>query len=285
MISPCKPLRPYRPHPRHKRLPDTERMTIAIGFRSNDGVLICADTQLAVGDVKNYEGKVDLHVFYEKSNHTQYRLSFAIAGAGDVDYIATARAKLMAGFPECENDKEMAVELERRWLEFFNSHLAPWAYFPADDRPYVELLIGVSGTTVSHRLYHCVGTAFHETTEKAIGSGVILAGDMLSRYAIGTRSVRDNSVIATYIIAKVKRGAQHCGGSTHIMALRNGGDFAFSEKSDIDELEKDLLDNEKSADKELIRSFLMKNLPLSWMSEHKPKKTQKSISGAKPRQQ
>jgi hypothetical protein len=260
-------------------------MTIAIGFRSNDGILICADTELTVGEVKNYEGKVDLTIFYEKGDtNSQYRLCFAIAGAGDMDYIATARTKLMADFPECQNHKEMAAELERRWLEFFNDHLAPWAYFPADDRPHVELLIGVSGTTVQPRLYHCVGTAFHETTEKAIGSGIILAGDMLSRYAMGNRTVYDNLVIATYIIAKVKRGVQHCGGSTHLTALRKGGDFAFSEKSDIDKLERDLLESEKSADKELVKSLLMKKLPLSWMSEHKAKKTPKSISGAKPQQ-
>jgi hypothetical protein len=253
-------------------------MTIAIGFRSNDGVLVCADSQLTVGEVKNYDGKVDLHVFYEKGKPSKYRLSFAVAGAGDVDYIATARTKLMADFPECQNDKEMAVELERRWLEFFNSHLAPWAYFPADDRPYVELLIGVSGTNVHHRLYHCVGTAFHETTEKAIGSGVILAGDMLSRYAMGNRTVYDNLVIATYIIAKVKRGVQHCGGSTQMTALRKGGDFAFSEKSEIEQLEKDLLENERVADKELIKSCLAKKISLLWMSEYKPKKPAKPIT-------
>ena len=159
-------------------------MTIAIGFRANDGVLLCADTQQSItGGVKTYDGKVNTHLF---SDGKKYRIAFGVAGAGDLDYITTASAKLMDDFPECKNSKEVKLILEGRWLEFFNKHIAPWAYFPRDDRPYVELLISVSGTNNLHpALYHCAGTAFHSCSKLAIGTGVLLADEMIQRYTFG----------------------------------------------------------------------------------------------------
>ena len=245
-------------------------MTIAVGLRSNRGIVLCADTELSVGDVKTYDGKVDLHIFHDQG---KYRLTFALAGAGDTDYIRTAQSQLMKEFPKCQNVAEVEAQLEKRWLEFFNKHLAPWAYFPQHDRPYVELLIAVSGKgNVFPTLYHCTGTAFHETWRKAIGSGVILANDMLNSYTVRQRTVEDDVVLGTYIVAKAKRLVQHCGGSTHVIALRKDGDFALSDKTKIDKLEKELMEVEGEADKERMDKLLAKKVPVAWMSDI-PKKT------------
>gem|GEM_PF-4041164 len=279
-----KPSLPDRPPKFRERLVRRSPVTIAIGFRSNDGVVLCADTELSIGEVKAYDGKVATHIMYEKGG--DYRLVFAIAGAGDLDYINTAKSHLTREFPEYGNGGEVRIELERRWLEFFNKHLLPWASFSSNDRPHVELLIAVSGTKAFPTLYHCVGTAFQETSAKAIGSGVLLASDLINRYAFGNYKVQDNVVLATYIIAKVKRGVQYCGGSTHMTSLRKNGDFAFSGKDEMERLEQSLLDEEQTADKNLVKNMLQHKIALPWFSESRSKaKKLKSNSATTTRPQ
>ena len=256
---------PLPPSPKcPKRLPQA-RMTIAIGLWTNDGVLLCADTQQSIGGgIKTYDGKVHTHLF---SDGKRYKLAFGIAGAGDLDYITTASAKLMENFPECKNSKEVKTILEERWLEFFNKHISPWAHFPKDDRPYVELLISVSGTNIHPALYHCVGTAFHSCSKLAIGSGILLADEMIQRYTFGNYKLEQIAILATYIMARVKHGVDGCGGSTHFVAMRKGGDIALSEKKQMDLLEKELLELEAMEDKSFVKAMLAKQLPISWFNK------------------
>ena len=277
MISPCKPPfprpRPLEPRPKHKRLPERKRMTIAIGFWSNDGILLCADTQLSMsGGIKTYDGKVHTHIFHDSS---KYRIVFGVAGTGDSDYITMAMGKMMGSFPRCENLEEVETEPEERWLAFFNKHIAPWAYFPRDDRPYVELLIAVSGTHVHHTLYHCVGTAFYRTSTKAIGTGILLADEMLNRYTFGNYNIEQLGRLGVYIMAKVKHSVDGCGGSTQFMALRKSGDFALSDKGDVDSLEEEILAVERADDKNLVASILEKPFLIHWFSQIRKKKASK----------
>ena len=243
-------------------------MTIAIGLRANDGIVLCADTQHTVsGYIKTYDGKVDVNIFREPF------LAFALAGAGTDDYIKTAKQALMSAFPE-ECNTMVAVEsiLRERWLKFFSEQLGPWASFAERDRPSVELLIAATGHKLYPKMFYCGGTAFHETSQKAIGSGILLADELIGRYCFGNYTVAQLSSLAIHIIGKVKRGVDGCGGSTHIMGIRKNWDFAFVKDDDISALEKEFSDWEKSADKELVDKIVNKPTPLSWHRDHAKKK-------------
>jgi 20S proteasome alpha/beta subunit len=280
-------IRPPEPFPLKPKRPILRKhMTIAIGFRSNDGALLCADTQLSLtGGIKTYDGKVHIHIFQDSSNN---RIVLGIAGSGDSDYISMATGKLTENFPDCENLTDLSAKLEERWLDFFNKHIAPWAYFPRDDRPYVELLIAVSGIRIQHALFHCTGTAFYKSDTKAIGTGILLADEMLHRYAFGIYSLEQLSVLAVYIMAKVKHSVDGCGGSTQFMALRKGGDFALSEKKEITQLEGEILSKEitqlegeilsmeSAQDKSFVDSILKKSLPMLWFSDVRKKRTRQA---------
>jgi hypothetical protein len=252
-------------------------MTIAIGFWANDGVLLCADTQLSVGGgIKTYDGKIHTHIL----SNGNTKIALGVVGSGDVDYIRTAADKITHNFPVLENSKQIASVLEERWLDFFNKHIAPWAYFPRDDRPSVELLIAVNGTgkKVHHSLYYCSGTAFHTCDKKAIGVGVMLADDLISRYTFGNYKVSELGVLGIYIVAKVKRSIEGCGGRTHFAIFRKDGDISFSDKRDADEFEAEILDLDREEDKKFAIMLAEKPLSLQWLGIPRRKKSPDSAS-------
>ena len=53
-----KPLPSIIPHPKRERLPKGRAVTIGMGFRCSDGIVVCADTQITWQGHKDYECKV-----------------------------------------------------------------------------------------------------------------------------------------------------------------------------------------------------------------------------------
>lgn len=237
-------------------------MTIAIGFQCNDGIVLCADSQQTrSGYIKTYAGKVSLHIYKD--------LMLAAAGAGDTDYIETATLQALGDFPDCASLDEVRETIEQRLLAFFDQHLARWAPFEA--QPSVELLIAVAGKKIPHALFHYSGTSFYGTSAKAIGSGVLLADEMIGRYCFGNYGIYDLTNLAVYILSKVKRGVDGCGGFTDLLALRKGYDFAFLGTEAAEGLEKRFLAMERRADEKLVRALTAKRPSLPWLSEARGK--------------
>lgn len=239
-------------------------MTIALGFAANDGLLLCADMEQTIGgQIKTYDGKVQEIIFHEAA--------VTVVGAGDVDYIRTAISAVTADFPDSGTLPEVEEELRERLLKFFDDHLARWASFPAYDRPTVELLVGVSGKKFAPTLFHYQGTAFARTSRMAIGSGVLLANELMHRYCHANYTVNELASLAIYILSKVKEGVVGCGGLTHITALRKNRDIAWSEKVQVEKLESEFLEMEAASNAAFARAIAEKPLSLSWLSEHRKK--------------
>jgi 20S proteasome alpha/beta subunit len=243
-------------------------MTIALGFHASDGVILCADMQKTIGEMKSYDGKVDLFIY------PQAGVIIAIAGAGNDDYIQTAKSYVLDGFSRRRSWPALEKGLKNRLLSFFDTHLSRWANFPIMERPTAELLIGVTGDEMPTALFHYEGTSFSrvQTKAKAIGLGVLLAQDLLDRYEHCTVLTSSEAAsLGTYILSKVKRGVESCGGPTHIVGLRKGMDFAFTAKKEIEKLEEELLNDEEDANKRFVETIRNRPLPLSWQSEHRKK--------------
>lgn len=243
-------------------------MTIGLGLVGNDGLVLCADMQRTIsGYTKTFDGKVGTHIFHNP------RVVLSIAGAGDEDYIETAKQILLADFPE-ELEKRsdqihenIPVVLKERFLNFFDEHLARWV---ESERPSVELLIGVTGKDLCPRLFHCNGTAFHQVHQKAIGSGVLVADQLLLEYVHHhDYKVAELASLAVYILRRVKNGVDGCGGETHGVVLRKGYDFAFIDK--MEALEKKFAETDAETKKSVIQAICENRPPLQWMSEHKTK--------------
>jgi 20S proteasome alpha/beta subunit len=242
-----------------QRLPKEATVTIAIGLSCNEGIVIAADSQETVsGYIKSHRGKVHTIIFPGFT-------VLAFAGSGQSDYIDTAIEKAIDGLHDLKTIPEIQQALEENLLGFFDKHLARWAYFPENERPTVELLIGVSTAKGAFGLFHYGGTSFHRIDRKAIGVGVLLADSLISQYS--SESVEELSSIAVYILSKVKKQVDTCGGFTDLVALRKGGDFALTNSSETEELEKELETLERESIKELKAGILARKPHLSWLSE------------------
>lgn len=206
-------------------------MTIAAGFRCNEGIVLCADTEITFGDIRQHEGKITTSIYRDASHIVSF------AGAGWTDYIHTAVEKAQDGLMRCRNIDDIRKHLEEKLIGFFDGHLANWAYFPPTERPSIELLIGVTAKAGSCDLFYYSGTAFYSTPDKAIGSGAILANNLISKYYQADVSLDQLCHLAIFILSRVKSEVIGCGGTTHMVALRGGGDLAFINDNDVKRLE------------------------------------------------
>lgn len=240
-------------------------MTIGIGFCRNAGIVLASDSQHTVsGYIKGYDGKIRTTIFDNLN-------VLAIVGAGNSDYIQTAKDKAIEGVRELNTFPEIADRLETNLLGFFDKHLARWAYYAENERPDVELLIGVTMRQGPFGLFHYSGTSFRRVGQKAIGSGILLADNLITQLTSVEDSVEKSTSLAVYILSKVKKQVDGCGGFTDLMALRKNGDFAFTEIRDIEKIERELEEIEKSSTKVLTEGIESKLVRLSWHSEHKRK--------------
>lgn len=107
-------------------------MTIAAGFRCNEGIVLCADMQETItGYIKGYDGKIVTHLFPHAI--------VCITGSGTSDYIHAAREKALIGLDEVKDYESIRRRLESNLINFFDEHLARWSAFGESERPTVEL--------------------------------------------------------------------------------------------------------------------------------------------------
>lgn len=239
-------------------------MTIAIGMHANDGVVLAADSQETVtGYIKGEVGKIRTTIFAD-------RTVLAIVGAGSSDYIETAKDKAVDGVASLKTFPEIQNRLEENLLGFFDKHLAR---FNESERPSVELLIGLSLGSGPFALFHYSGTAFRHVSQKAIGSGILLADGLLSDLAAWNVTTMEHAAsIALYIVSKVKTRVDGCGGFSDVIALRNNGDFAFTDMKKIKKLEERFGDIERAIFKSLKKRICSREVPLSWQSAYQKEK-------------
>lgn len=260
--------RPRLPLPvRPKRPMKEANVTIAIGVRTNDGVVLASDSQHTVsGYIKTDDGKVRTTIFHDFGH------VFAITGAGSSDYIRMAMDKSLEGVDELNDFTEIAAKLEQNLLAFFDNHLSRWASFSDADRPTVELLIALSMKSGPFGLFHYSGTSFNRVSSKAIGAGILLANNLLQDFVSASSTLDQATSAVTYIIWKVKKQVDSCGGFTDLVALRAKGDFALTDSKAIEKAEADLTKIDREATGALKKNVETEIINLSWHSEYSRKK-------------
>lgn len=252
--------RPYPP------IQENKRVTIAAGFRCNAGIVMCADTEETLGDIKQWMGKIQITAYPERGH------LIAFAGAGWTDYIHTAIERASDGLSECGNLREIRNHLDEKLRDFFDKHLANWAYFSAFERPTVELLIGVSTKAGPFDLFYYGGTAFYSTTQKTIGSGAIIANNFISDYRTHNESLDQLCLMSVLMLSKVKKQVAGCGGDSHLVVIGAGADFALPEDADLRKTEAKLAETLRVHNLSLKGSVdVCGPLRLTWMAKEADK--------------
>jgi hypothetical protein len=111
-------------------------VTIAAGFHCTDGIVICADTELTVGDRLKLAGEK-----VWRTGADDLPVAVAITGAGSVPYLRMVRDKIFGSVTKNMRLNDLRAIVEREISELHDRHLFK---FPDQAlRPQVALILGL----------------------------------------------------------------------------------------------------------------------------------------------
>jgi len=247
-------------------------VTIVAGFKSHEGVVICADTQETIGQLSKHNVP---KLRFEPSD-THYRVASAMGQTSDNDlavafcgatdngpYLDMVINKAWNASRDATSLAEACSAIED---SIKNTHLEYGEIYQTGYLPTTEIIYGVKMDGDS-KLFYAFGPA---VTEKegyvAAGQGVHLANFLASRMNIEYLGLRQCIILAAYVLFQTKEHVEGCGGDSQIAALRNCGTSGHVHWENIDAITKLLRDSDKDlgevlmqyADKELTNEEFLK---------------------------
>ena len=195
-------------------------MTIVAGFKSWEGIMICADTQETVERSKRSVPKL---VFEprDKSYGSTDDLAAAFCGATNdgpfVDkLIANAWESAQTATSLDEATDEMEKSIKATYQEFGRIYQRGYC-------PSAELIYGVKMHEGS-KLFSAYGPIVTEKNSyHSSGVGCSLADFLIGRMYEENLNLRQCVILAAYILFQAKEHVEGCGGESHIAILRNEG--------------------------------------------------------------
>lgn len=207
---------PPKPHltPKQKRLPERKAVTIALGFRCSDGVVLCADQQMTVqGWHKFHETKMYAIAGMEAPSYT-----VMLTYAGNPHAMKALHQKMAS---VTEQNYFDSVDSVKMLLEGFLSEMQAEAEF-------TEFLCGFCREGGSFGLLQTNACSVYEVNGYTnIGVGDSSLVRFLSKLLVSNQMKCFPAVfIGDYIIKQAKEFVDGCGGPTDIYILRDNGKFA-----------------------------------------------------------
>lgn len=234
-------------------LPPMERLvTIAIGFKCTDGIVLATDSQITRGTSK----KTGPKLFPVLSFPEHERLATVIAGAGGVGFMQRAVSTIALELKTLTDPslEDVRATIESSLLAFYKTHMYPR---PGWEEVDFSLLVGCwtekDGFSLLKTQQTAVNPLLDKTGYSAIGSGVYVSEYALDLVFEMGLNVEHAKMLATFCIKAAKDYASYCGGDTRIHALQfselGGGVTKNISRPEVERCEKhstDLYDVVKS---------------------------------------
>jgi hypothetical protein len=195
-------------------------VTIIAGFKSYEGIVICADTQETAEPSKRYTPKL----VFEPAQHDDGStddLAAAFCGSGnDGAYVDKLIANSWEAAQTATNLDEACDEIEKAIKETYREF---GKIYQPGYCPTAELIYGVKMFNDS-RLFTAHGPIINEKrTFDSSGIGYYLADFLASRMYATHLTVNQCVILAAYILFQAKEHVEGCGGESHIAVLRDDG--------------------------------------------------------------
>lgn len=208
------------PETRHPR---REAVTIIAGFKCQDGIVVCADTQETVEPLKRNVTKLRFEPNPNASgwiDESDSGLAMAFCGAGHGPFID----KMVDVAWQKSKD---APSLDEACLIAENSikdHYAEYGQiYQRGYCPEVNVLFGAKMHGDS-KLFSAVGPVVNRVeTYECHGAGLYMADFLASRMYGQHLTVHQCFILAAYILFQCKEHVDGCGGTSHIAVLRDAG--------------------------------------------------------------
>jgi 20S proteasome alpha/beta subunit len=224
--------RPFsrQPKPPVKRLPRSKYVTIAAGFRFDQGILLCADTQYSSAQ-KTHETKI-FPIKYGDA-----RLIFALTGRDAYARRAVERIEEQfqdIGLAELTRENlQNAIETGLRIVFENHAYLDPdWGGSDSPDFQFAIALYSPIDGTFLLKTERTI--AFTVTDKVCLGTGAYLGDYLLKRlYLSSTQTLNDAVALATYVLHQTKAHDIYCGGASEFAILWNTGERSEVQSGDV----------------------------------------------------
>ena len=203
-------------------------MTIIAGFKCNEGVVICADTQETVGAVKRHVPKLR---YEDHTPHPAMRIlgsavpkndmAVAFCGAANNGPFIDKLVDLAWGDAQATDSLEEACQaieesIKDTYREFGRIYQPGYC-------PEAELIYGVKMTGKT-KLFYALGPVVNEKEGYSSGGvGIYMADFLASRMYTRYLQLSQCLVLAAYVLFQAKEHVEGCGGNSEIAILRNDG--------------------------------------------------------------
>ena len=203
-------------------------MTIVLGMKTPQGLILAADTQ------ESYAGSHKVNrpkLFYKaEKNLCDLPMGLAVAGAGFGPWLDKITAAMWDAIQDAtsldEACSKVEDEIKKRYDEYrqlLNSSIDS------------ELIYGI-GASGGTRLFHAWGPIVNEVTHRAAGSGQPIA-DFLLRHHKTTIHITNAMALAIYVLYSAKQHSEGCGGDTHVAVIQNQGDNYLLDSGQVKAME------------------------------------------------
>ena len=209
----------------HDPLPASERaLTIAVGFRCEDGIVIASDTQYTRGAYKGHGPKV-FPLFKQQNFFGPERpdLSVVIAGAGRVAFMRRAVDKIETALSGVADPTLRGVQLvvEEELLDFFETYIYPKPDYDSD-KTWFDLIVGIWTRVDGFGLFKTEDVVLTPVGDRCtIGMGFSVAEYALGLTHNATLSVDNTILPASLCVKAAKDYVDYCGGRTQMWTLRD----------------------------------------------------------------
>jgi 20S proteasome alpha/beta subunit len=235
-------------------------VTIIAGFKTKNGIVICADTQETIGSVsKRNIPKLRFEPLGPRKRLALGTdLAVAFCGAANngpfIDKIVD-RAWEAAHVESSLDGACAAIEksIKSTYQEFGQIYQTGYC-------PEADLIYGIKMNTES-KLFSALGPIVNERDTYATGgAGYYMADFLASRMYAAHLNIYQCAILAAYILFQAKEHVDGCGGESQIAVLRNSGTSGMAAPDRVDRIT-DLLKYGDGAAGPLI--IEMANLALS----------------------
>ncbi len=226
LIVPPQP-RPRYPKPSRK-IHGAQKMTITLGILANDGIVLAADTEVSWGDTRKTEG-TKIALWPEEG--------LAIAGAGNVDYIAALSERVHAAVLGVKTADMGLIrrKIQHALVNFHRDHILPW------NDPSLDVWLFIALQRKEARVLWVTSKAtMRPIVCAALGAGSAEADALLAQFFGRAKKPSLNLVtarlMAAYITYVAKDRVPGCGKNTDVVLIADGIAEQLS-RSDVNNLE------------------------------------------------
>lgn len=197
-------------------------MTIIAGFRCDEGIVICADTQETLGTAKRNVPKLRFepcnHYTDVEDNHSNLAAAFCGAGSGPfIDKL------IDSAWTAAKQEHDLATVCAAIETSLKNEYREFGQIYQVGSCPEVQLIYGVKMNGES-RLFTAMGPIVNEKYEfDSGGQGHYMADFLASKMHYRQLTVNQCAILAAYVLYEAKEHVDGCGGDSQIAVLRNAG--------------------------------------------------------------